>query len=301
MPTATPSYSLLTISGADATDFLRAQLTTDVSHLGHEYHTLAAWCDAKGRVLCTVRVIPNEDGFLLLIPTELADTISRRLRMYVLRARVEIADTTSEWAIGGMTEATTGTSALPADGELLQHENSLVLGLNTGSSPSALLISRSDTTDPAEPTSGNTWQLTEIDAGLPEINAATSGLFIPQMLNLHWLSAVDFDKGCYPGQEIVARLQYRGQLKRRMFRMQWRGEQPRPGDEVCDDRGTKQGTIVRAAHSCDAANDNADSDEGRLLAVIRVVAAEQALTTDAARLDLLSLPYAVDSQTKVNA
>src|SRR5699024_647044 len=104
----------------------------------------------------------------------------------------------------GLTAAAAETTALPGDGELVRTGDSLRLGIDSGNGPGALLISRKQASQPAPAIAARAWQLAEIDAGLPEIGAATTALFVPQMLNLHWLGAVAFDKGCYPGQEIVA-------------------------------------------------------------------------------------------------
>lgn len=293
MPTAPFSYAALQVGGADAAAFLQAQLTVDVNPLGPERHALAAWCDAKGRTLCTVHVVPVEDRYLLLLPAALTEPISRRLRMFVLRARVEITDATPAWAIGGLTPAAADGAPLPGHGKASQNERGILLGLNTGGGPGALQLSRGETSDIGLPVDDNAWQLAATDAGLPEVTEATAGLFVPQMLNLHWLGAVDFSKGCYPGQEVVARLQYRGRLTRRMFRLHWRGGQPQAGDDVVDDSGAKQGTVIRAAQS--------GAGAGRLLAVLRLDARDRALATSDARLELLELPYATDEQAMAGA
>src|SRR5699024_8855736 len=125
-----------------------------------------------------------------------------------------------------------------------------------------------------------------IDAGLPQITAATQSEFVPQMLNLHWLMAIDFDKGCYPGQEVIARLHYRGRLTRRTFRIGWQGHCPAPGEPVYDERDDNVGQILQAA----------GDTEGRALAVLRVdTAASGALRTENAHaITLLDLPYPTD-------
>src|SRR5699024_5714908 len=171
-------------------------------------------------------------------------------------------------------------------GEVERDAQGFWLGLDTGSGPALLRLQRADADNALAPAGSNSWQLAEIDAGLPEITQATSGQFVPQMLNLHWLGGIDFHKGCYPGQEVVARLQYRGRLKQHLFRLQWHGEQPQPGDDVLTADGKRQGTVIRAAHEAEA-----EAGTGRLLAVIRLTALEQTLATAAASLTLLELPY----------
>lgn len=291
MSTEQPAYAIVQISGADADDFLRAQLTRDVHRLNVDHHALAAWCDAKGRALCTLRVLATDVGYLLILPATVAEAIRKRLHMFVLRANVEIVDVTSAWTLAATLCTARATSTLPANGHVARVDRSYLLGLNTGHGPGALWLLPTGHADATLSPSDDAWQLAEIDAGLPEISAPTSGLFVPQMLNLHWLDAIDFDKGCYPGQEVIARLQYRGRLKRRLFRMHWRGSQPAPGDAINDADDKTQGTVVRAAQTA--------TDEGRLLAVIRVQAADESLTSAQTRLAMLDLPYTTEQATPV--
>ena len=233
-------YGLLSVSGEDAREFLHAQLTIDVRNLPRSRAALAGWCSAKGRLLATFLVVPAPQGFLLQLARDLAPAIAKRLSMFVLRAKVKIADESERWAQFGVWNA---------DWE----EN---LAWEGGRATVPLGERRFLRLEPADapslaPTSGEeTWTLLEIRAGRPLITAATQDQFVPQMVNLEALGAVDFQKGCYPGQEIVARAQYRGQVKRRMVRI----EEPeaaglRPGQEY------KGGVVV-------------DSAGGELLAVM---------------------------------
>jgi folate-binding protein YgfZ len=207
-----------------------------------------------------------------------------RLRLYVLRSQVELTDVTPAYRIDGVI-----AGDLPPVNRAEASAGRTVLGLpDDGETPGrALVLSARDRNAPAGalPVAGTHWQLSAIDAGIPMLYPPTQGLFVPQMLNLHWLMAVDFDKGCYPGQEVIARLHYRGTLTRRLFRTAWTGSaEPAPGEAVTDGAGTRAGTVVRAA----AANDG--HDQGRLLAVLKLDAVD-ALFTDAAALELLDLPY----------
>src|SRR5699024_10062166 len=129
MSDAPSTYAVLQVTGADATEFLRNQLTVDVQRLGQARHALAAWCDAKGRDLCVPRVVSLEHGYLLLLPAELAAPVSKRLRMFVLRAQVDISDVTQAWEISGTVDNPAGEQLLPADGELTQCGGDWLLGL----------------------------------------------------------------------------------------------------------------------------------------------------------------------------
>ncbi|HSN51422.1 MAG TPA: hypothetical protein VLS87_02750 [Woeseiaceae bacterium] len=178
-------YSKIIVSGADAFDFLQAQLSNDLRLLQENPELLAAWCNPKGRVICIVRVRRRDGGYVLLLPAELADSVLKRLTLFRFRSKV-----TFEQAL-----------ASPED---------LGIGRNT-----------------------RDWLLDNLKAGRPEIWQAQSEQFTPHMLNLDLLGAVSFDKGCYPGQEIVARTHYRGATKRRSHR--FRSAQPvAPGDKVSD-------------------------------------------------------------------
>lgn len=197
-----PPYSTIAVSGADAFDFLQAQLAADLNKLVDNTgcsraHTdeqqrvtsseavLSAWCNPKGRVICLFRVAGTGAGFALTLPAELAEEALKRLTMFRFRAKVEFsveAAIAEQLGIAGSYED---------------------------------------------------WRLDQLRAGIPEILRAQSEEFTPHMLNLDLLGAVSVDKGCYPGQEIVARTHFRGKTRRRCLRF----ESSRPvsaGDKVSD-------------------------------------------------------------------
>src|SRR5438105_9326037 len=214
-------YGVLSVTGADARDFLHAQLTCDIQNLPPERAALAGWCSAKGRLLATFLVIPAPQGFLLQLARDLAPAVAKRLALFVLRAKVKVADESDAWAQFGVWDA-----AGPARVEWQGEQVSVPVGerrflrLERGSG--ALQCAADE----------EAWHLQEIHAGRPLITAATQDQFVPQMVNLEMLGGVDFRKGCYPGQEIVARAQYRGQVKRRMVRLPApAGARLKPGQE----------------------------------------------------------------------
>lgn len=227
-------YGVLSVKGDDARDFLHAQLTIDMQSLTGEHAALAGWCSARGRLLATFLVIPAPGGYLLQLARDLAPTVAKRLGMFVLRAKVKIADESDAWVQYGTWNAGQEQAGVRVDeGRFLQ------LVPAAAPQPEA-------NADEAQ------WALQEIRAGRPFITAATQDQFVPQMVNLEKLGAVDFRKGCYPGQEIVARAQYRGQVKRRMVQLRApAGVALRPGQEF-------NGGIV------------VDSAGGELLAVMPV-------------------------------
>jgi folate-binding protein YgfZ len=198
-------YGLLAVTGADARDFLHAQLTNDIANLPPDRSALAGWCTAKGRLLASFLVIPSRDGFLLQVARDLAPTVAKRLSMFVLRSKVKVADESDSWAQYGIWDADPGAAGVAWDGDTVV--------VRVGERR-FLKISKAEVDSCAQ--SEDAWTLQEIRAGRPLISAATQDQFVPQMVNFEALGAINFQKGCYPGQEIVARAQYRGQVKRRL-------------------------------------------------------------------------------------
>jgi len=218
-------YGLLSVTGDDARDFLHAQLTNDIQGLAPDRAALAGWCSAQGRLLASFLVIPSPQGFLLQLARDLVPTVAKRLGMFVLRSKVKIADESDAWTQHGLWDA-----------DFQQHDVAWKDGVVTVrvGERRYLQLGSKEQPNAAE----EDWILREIRAGRPFISSATQDKFVPQMVNLEKLGGVDFQKGCYPGQEIVARAQYRGQVKRRMVQMQGAA---RPGEEF------NGGTVVDAA------------------------------------------------------
>jgi tRNA-modifying protein YgfZ len=236
-------YGLLSVAGADAREFLHAQLTNDIQNLPPERAALAGWCSAKGRLLATFLVIAAPQGYLLQLARDLAPAVAKRLSMFVLRSKVKIADESEAWAQFGVWNADEDPTRVSWHGNRVDIPVGEKRFLRLEPAASASLACGADE---------ETWYLQEIRAGRPLITAATQDQFVPQMVNLETLGGVDFQKGCYPGQEIVARAQYRGQVKRRMVRLPApQGARLRPGEHY------NGGTVV-------------DSAGGELLAVMPV-------------------------------
>lgn len=226
-------YGLLSVSGADARDFLHAQLTNDVQHLPADRAALAGWCSAKGRLLATFLVIPAPDGFLLQLARDLAAPVAKRLSMFILRSKVKITDVSEAWAQFGLWGTSLAQPEVSWSGERAT--------VRVGDSRYLQLMPAGEAAEQPNADEAQ-WALQEIRAGRPLITAATQDQFVPQMVNLEQLGGVDFRKGCYPGQEIVARAQYRGQVKRRMVHAQApAGVRLAPGQEF------NGGTVVDVA------------------------------------------------------
>jgi len=199
-------YGLLSVTGADARDFLHAQLTNDIEHLAPGRAALAGWCSAKGRLLATFLVVPLAEGFLLQLARDLVPSVQKRLSMFVLRSKVKIEDASGRLSQFGVWGGGAQGEIFSVVGSTVQFENHRMLVI-------------SDKEPVGTEVDEARWTLEEIRAGRPLITAATQDMFVPQMVNYEKLGAVDFKKGCYPGQEVVARAQYRGEVKRRMVRL----------------------------------------------------------------------------------
>jgi folate-binding protein YgfZ len=238
-------YGLLAVTGADARDFLHRQLTNDIENLPADRAALAGWCTPKGRLLASFLVIPSSDGFLLQLARDLAPTVAKRLSMFVLRSKVKITDESDAWAQYGIWDRSLAVDGVAWEGAVV------TVRVDEGR---FLRIGRGLTLPAEKPEEA--WTLAEIRAGRPLISAATQDQFVPQMVNFETLGAVNFQKGCYPGQEIVARAQYRGQVKRRMVHARApAGIALQPGQEF------NGGTVVDVAP---------DGDGSELLAVMPV-------------------------------
>jgi hypothetical protein len=287
---------LLSCTGDEARAFLHAQLTSDISGLEPDCARYAGWCSAKGRLLATFLVVPFARGFLLQVSRDLAPAIAKRLSMFVLRAKVKVADASGDWVQFGLWGpgaeerlAALGMPVPAGDLEVAETADAVVVRI---AQQRFLLMA---TAALRERVPGNSddeaWALEEIRVGRPLVVQATQDLFVPQMVNLERLGAVDFKKGCYPGQEIVARTQYRGVLKRRMVRARVAAAAA-PGSDLyaADLPGQASGTVVNSAPAPEGGTE--------LLAVVQISSLESASpirlgTADGPQLELLPLPTAV--------
>ena len=242
--------ALLAVTGDDATAFLHAQLTNDVQALPAGAAQWNGWCSAKGRLLAVFLLIKRADGYLLMLPAEIAAPIAKRLAMFVLRSKVKIADVTGQYVRLGVIGAGPDSPAAPmqaaeTDGVLrvaLDAKRAVVIAPAAGGAPMPATAAQ------------DAWEASLIEAGIPNVYAATQDAFVPQMVNLELIGGVSFKKGCYPGQEIVARTQYRGILKRRMARAHVHSPtRPAPGQSLYGAAFGEQaaGTIVNAAPASD--------------------------------------------------
>ncbi len=230
---------VLAVSGPERAGFLQGQLTQDVNLARADSTLLSGWTDARGRLLFAGHLFTLGTGsdapLALLVPESQAGSLLKRMQMYVLRARVQIE-------ISGL-----AAHGLHAGGRSVDTGSGQLLRIFRDGTRSLLV---SPACDPAmvddSQQARNDWLLADIRAGIPAIGPDTSGEFIPQMVNLDLLDAISFSKGCYTGQEIIARTKYLGRVKRRMLRFSAASPPPVPGAGVHAARGTV-GQVVSAA------------------------------------------------------
>lgn len=286
-------WGVIRAHGADAASFLHSQLTNDFALMGLSQARLAGYCSAKGRLLASFVAwkVAHDELLLACHASVLAATL-KRLSMFVLRAKCKLSDASSELRLFGV--AGPSARALAGDAAVWQKldaNGANVVRLPDAAGHARALWAAADAT-PALPALGlDAWHWLEVQSGVPVIEAATSEQFVPQMLNFELVGGVNFQKGCYPGQEIVARSHYRGTIKRRMFLFDVDAPAT-AGQEVFHsaDPGQPAGMVANAAPRPDGVGSSA-------LVEIKLAALDGGSihlgTADGALLTRRELPYAV--------
>lgn len=258
---------ILAFRGADAAAFLHRQLSTDVAGLEPGDTRLTSYSDARGRLLFVGRLYAEPERLLLEVPAERLEPLKQTLARFVLRADVHISDASAELARCGVTGQNAAMALHSLTGKLPSEPGescSPLEGLRVVRLPGprvrwallgepAAVQQAWDALEGHAATGGvGAWRLLEIEAGIPHVHEATAGHFVAQMLNLDRLGAIDFDKGCYPGQEVIARTHYLGRVKRRMQLLYAPAcsEPPAPAAPVSA-AGSRIGEVVDAAATPD--------------------------------------------------
>ena len=293
------SLGVLRARGADVVSFLQGQLSNDLTRLSLACSLLAGYHNPQGRVIAVPRLVHVAgDDLLAILPRELVAPVMQRLSKFILRAKVKLADESGLWAIAGLTDAVAADfPALPQQVDRAAQVDGAIVVRLAGESPRFLVVSpagQQPATD-GSPALAAQWQQVAIATGEPQVYGATSEEFVAQMLNLDVLGAIAFDKGCYTGQEVIARAHYRGRIKRRMQRfLTTQPSQLKPADSGILPDGRSFRVVRVAAHA-----------DGRteFLAVTTVASAESATpgerAADAARTapalnaQQLELPYSL--------
>ena len=300
-----PRFGLIRFSGAEAQTFLHNQLSCDVAALTGNKSTYGSYCTPKGRVLATFLLWRSGEDFFMQLPSPLREPIQKQLSKYILRSKVKATDASSDWTLIGVAGKDAAALVQRAVGDVprsvhdvINTQDAMVIRLPgdryeivaANKSP-GIIESLSGGAEKADP---DHWDWLDIRAGVPVVLPATQEAFVPQMVNLDLIGGVSLTKGCYPGQEIVSRMHFRGTLKQRMYLANISGsDRPQPGENLySSDFGSQScGRIVNAARSPEGGYD--------VLAVIQIASAEHGdvhrKSTDGPALKLLPLPYSVTS------
>lgn len=288
-------FSLIEVSGDDAAAFLQGQLTQDLEGLATAAGLPAAWCNARGRVIVVMRVIGTAaDGFGLVVPRSSAEAIVRRLSMFRLRSRVDIAAAGEDWLAkstrsGDDLEHLDSLGLLPEASRFSAQGRSGIVAFELGAASRCIeLFGPASAFEEAgvrlrQELDDAGWQSALIEAGVPNVAGDTAERFTAHMLNLDLLGAISFAKGCYSGQEVIARTQHLGQSKRRLARYRLI-EDPAAGSAAPGDRlehdGQEAGEVVNAAGP-------------DLLAVVPLELSAVSLTLAGMNAEPVPLPYTV--------
>ncbi|NWD59987.1 folate-binding protein YgfZ [Pseudomonas sp. IPO3774] len=297
---------VLAVRGSDAAKFLQGQLTCNLNYLSDTQASLGARCTQKGRMQSSFRILLQGDGVLLAMATELLEPQLADLKKYAVFSKSKLTDESAAWARFGVSDADQVLAGLglqlPAETDSVVRSDDLIaIRVSPGRAELWAPAAQAQTLHSqlaAQLHEGelNQWLLCQIRAGIGQVMPQTRELFIPQMLNLQAVGGVSFKKGCYTGQEIVARMQYLGKLKRRLYRLSLNaGELPEPGTPLFSpNHNSAIGEVVLAARADQAIE---------LLAVLQAEAAESGDvhvgTLEGPGLQLLDLPYQLDRDREI--
>lgn len=234
---------IIRVSGEDKQTFLQGQLTNDARNIDAGTSQLSSFCTAKGRMLASFRILQRDDAWFLILPLSRLEPVLKRLKMFVLRAKVALEDVSDDFILIGLRGDCIQEYAqvsLPQTRDEVIHHDKLSFVRVEDLSSRFMVLGQHDAVhalwqklDGAVAVSTSQWRLDDIRAGIPSVYDETAEAFIPQMTNLQLLNGVSFTKGCYTGQEVVARMQYLGKLKRRMYPVSFETDKVvKPGDDI---------------------------------------------------------------------
>ena len=297
---------VLAVIGNDASKFLQGQLTCNLNYLSETHSSLGARCTQKGRMQSSFRIVLEPEGCLLAMARELVEPQLTDLKKYAVFSKSKLTDDSANWVRFGLHQADAALQSLgitlPAETDSVARANGLIaIRVSEGR---AELWARAEQGESLKQhlsahlteSDLNQWLLGQVRAGIGQVMAQTRELFIPQMINLQAVGGVSFKKGCYTGQEIVARMQYLGKLKRHLYRLSLQGtELPEPGTPLfAPTHSSAVGEVVIAARS----------EQGiELLAVLQAEAAQagdiHVTSLQGPSLTLLDLPYQLDRDKEI--
>lgn len=296
------SFGTLRVSGADAQSFLQNLLSNDIRNVDATHAQLSSFNSAKGRMLAVFLIWRDGEDYCVQLPISILEMMRKKLSMYVLRAKVKITDVSNEQICFGISGKNAAEILRKLCGDVpsenlgcLTTEHAHILKINDTRFQLSTSVEHAQAlwnqlNADAQAVGSGCWDWLNICSGIPTIVPKTQEEFVPQMANLDALGGINFKKGCYPGQEIVARMHYLGKLKRRMFLAHLASEdEPHAGDELfsADMEGQASGMVANAAPAPHGGYD--------ILAVIQTASVEssQIKTLDGGILQILTLPYSL--------
>jgi tRNA-modifying protein YgfZ len=297
---------ILAVRGPDANKFLQGQVTCNLNYLSDSHSSLGARCTPKGRMQSSFRILSVSDGYLLAMASDLLEAQLTDLKKYAVFSKSKLTDESQNWlriGLSGGDDAlrSLGLELAKTTDSVARSDELLALRLSDGraelwlpANQAAAIQTQLASHLPEAPL--NDWLLAQVRAGIGQVTASTRELFIPQMINLQAVGGVSFKKGCYTGQEIVARMQYLGKLKRRLYRLELHDSQvPEPATALFSPSHTSSvGEVVLAARSPAGVE---------LLAVLQDEAALNGAinlgSVEGNTLSVLDLPYTLDSDREI--
>ncbi len=301
-------YALLAISGTDSDNFLHSQFINDVQSLDENHSQLNGYCNPKGRLIANFRVFKRNETTYLRFPAEMVESIIKKLGMYRMRSQVSIENVSNSFVRIGLSGKTADKKlaevldAMPSEVNEARYCSNLTVIRVPGITPSYEVYSDEANIQDvwtqldvdSAPVGPEAWKLIEILAGIPHITLPNSEKFVPQMLNYQVIDGLSLTKGCYPGQEIVARMHYLGKLKKRMYLARIKSDsRPATNQDLYsskDDTGSRTGSIVNVERHPDGG-----------YAALAVIQIEDAQSTDiylgdanGPKLEIAALPYKVE-------
>jgi folate-binding protein YgfZ len=243
--------SVVDVRGADAAAFLQAQLCGDVLAMAAGQCRLTAWCTAKGRVIASFLLARGASGFRMILYRDIGPRFLQKLRLYVLRSRVELVDRGADLGIAGRYGAPAAPPVPAREWHYEEQAEVVALALPGSTGPRQLLIGPAAALAAYAPAAGHApgWTREDVLAGIPWIGSALSEEFLPQELDLERFGGLSYTKGCFPGQEIIQRVHSRGRLKRALHRFSADGAPPAAAARIVGADGTTHGLVIAAAAS----------------------------------------------------
>jgi len=302
-------YRLIRVSGDDANSFLQGQLSNDINQVTQNHSQMSVYCSPKGRAMALFRVFNFDNAYFLSLPSDIAETTLKRLKMFIMRSDVTMDDVTDDYFHFGIAgkDATSSIKTalklteLPSETDGSSTTNGINLQKLAGNPDRFELIGPFDQAIHlwnelkinCQPVGLSAWNLQRINAGIPEIHRNSVEAFVPQMLNLQLINTINFQKGCYPGQEIVARTKYLGKLKKRLYLAEIpSADNIEIGTDIYQsgDNAQSVGKVVLAEAN--------STETTRVLAVLRIATAESETLylgkKEGPSLKLLEMPYNLD-------